>query len=124
MEAIGKKDENGNDYTVAQQVQQRPARTWFNRSIVERVTIRWDDRASWTQRQSAATLAVAQDPDPYKLFTHKTDSGVWYCSKLVWYVYRRATGRSLDPTWGFWVKPEDLYRSGNLRTVYDYTRTS
>lgn len=124
MEAIGKSREaDCSPVPEAEQVQERPARTWFDRAIVERTVVRYHPRATWTQRELAVSLARMQDPDPYSIFTRKTTHDKWYCSKLVWWVYRRAQGDNLDPDWGFWVTPDDLRRSGNLTTVLDYTRT-
>lgn len=123
MEAIGKKDDACIDIPQADQVQERPARTWFNRSVIQRTALRHDHQASWSQRATAVMIARVQNPDSYSIFTRKTEASLWYCSKLVWFAYRRATGRSLDPDWGFWVTPHDLTASGNLRTVLHYTRT-
>ncbi|MFN3596418.1 MAG: hypothetical protein ACK41D_04005 [Rubricoccaceae bacterium] len=106
----------------ADEVVERTARTWFGVPDLNYVKVRYHRRATWSERKAAIAIARAQDPDPYSVWTSKTNSDYWYCSKLVWYAYRYSTGDSLDSDWGFWVFPNDIENSGHLVTVYYFVR--
>ncbi len=116
MEAIG------TDYSRNDQVLERKAKTWFDTSGLRKALVLYHDQATWSEREQAVAIAKDQDPDPYDFWSLKTNDTEWYCSKLIWFAYRRATGDSLDPTWGFWVSPNDLEHSGHLTTVYHYEK--
>jgi uncharacterized protein YycO len=119
MEAIGERS------NAADEVIERAARIyWINEgNRVNHVMVRFHPNASWTERGAAISKARTEDPDPYNAFSPKWWDYSWYCSKLVWDAYGEVTGDDLDPNWGYWVMPEDLERSGHLRTAYHFVYT-
>jgi len=83
-----------------------PRMTWV---VCLRVTT-----ATPEERRLAAKLAEEEVGTSYDLnwFAEQEDGDTWYCSELVWGVYRRATGGRVDlerGTGAFGVSPDDLY---------------
>ena len=104
----------------SEEVIERSVRTyWMDESDPVDVRLMWDPQATTAQRNTAVSYARAQDPDTYWLGS-KITRHQWYCSKLVWRSYRRATGDDLDHDEGYYVYPRDIHYSGHVLTFYRF----
>lgn len=68
------------------------------------------------QAEASIAYCASQKGKGYNLFSSKTDTRSWYCSKLSWWGLKQATGVDVDTNGGFWVTPNDLYASTKLQT--------
>lgn len=73
-------------------------------------------------RAAAANYVKQQVGSPFFILAPKSDDGLWYCSKLVWYAYYRQ-GIDLDPFHNsYWIVP-DAFLSSPKTTLVSYAGT-
>jgi len=74
-------------------------------------------KASPEIRAAAAAYAKRQVGAPFFILAPKSDDGLWYCSKLVWYAYYR-NGIDLDSFHNsYWVVPDAILLSPKTTLV-------
>jgi uncharacterized protein YycO len=68
-------------------------------------------------RATAVNYVKQQVGTPFFILAPKSDDGLWYCSKLVWYAYYRK-GIDLDAFHNsYWVVPDALLSSPKTTLV-------
>jgi uncharacterized protein YycO len=73
-------------------------------------------------RAAVANYVKQQVGSPFFILAPKSDDGLWYCSKLVWYAYYRQ-GIDLDPFHNsYWIVP-DAFLSSPKTTLVSYAGT-
>lgn len=80
----------------------------------------WVPGVSYTKRIEAKDFCENQKGEPYTVFTSKTSTSSWYCSKLDWASYYHTSGLDLDADGGYWVWPVDLVND-NDTSVFAYS---
>jgi uncharacterized protein YycO len=73
-------------------------------------------------RAAAVNYVKQQVGSPFFILAPKSDDGLWYCSKLVWYAYYRQ-GIDLDPFHNsYWIVP-DAFLFSPKTTLVSYAET-
>ncbi len=83
---------------------------WKSRFISERAF--YVSGAAGSKYTNAARNAASRVGKPYAIYTSKTSTDKYYCSKLVWQAWR-GQGWDLDADGGYWVFPVDLERDAH-----------
>ncbi|HMV25835.1 MAG TPA: hypothetical protein PLH27_02985 [bacterium] len=112
MEAVGNRKHK------ADEVVSRPSDKYFFRSDLTYMKICYRENITIQQRSDITKYVVAQDPDPYSIWTSKDTGGKWYCSKLPWRAYKLKVGCNIDEDGGFWVTPFDIAGDASLKGSY------
>ncbi len=77
----------------------------------------WVSGADGADYDGAEGVAKAQLGEPYTIWTTKSNTSEWYCSKLVWYGWKQQ-GYELDHDGGTYVIPADLENDSQTTRFY------
>jgi hypothetical protein len=113
MEAVGDRPHHKEDEVVL-----RTSDKYFFKGDLNYMKICYRENITYQQRDAIRAYVVAQDPDPYSIWTSKDSGGKWYCSKLPWRAYKKKVGCSIDEDGGFWVTPFDIAGDASLKGSY------
>jgi hypothetical protein len=112
MEAVGNRKHK------ADEVVSRSSDKYFFRSDLTYMKICYRENITSQQRLAIRDYVLAQDPDPYSIWTSKHTGWHWYCSKLPWRAYKKKVGCNIDDDGGFWVFPFDIAGDSSLKGSY------
>lgn len=81
----------------------------------------WVPSVSSYLRTVAKNYCAAQNGEPYVLYSSKSNTSAWYCSKLCWASYKyTSANKDLDADGGYWVWPVDLVNDNNI-SIFAYS---
>jgi uncharacterized protein YycO len=64
------------------------------------------------EKERAVALAKSLQGKPFYLLASRESDSLFYCSKVVWYVYHQINpAYNLDPNGAYWVIPDKIVRS-------------
>ncbi len=73
-------------------------------------------RANPQQKKEAVSYCCSQVGAPFYILSPKTEDGLWYCSKLIWFAYLKQ-GIDLDPFNSYWVLPDAFVYSPYVQVL-------
>ncbi|HYF91615.1 MAG TPA: YiiX/YebB-like N1pC/P60 family cysteine hydrolase [Symbiobacteriaceae bacterium] len=72
-------------------------------------------------KQRAVERALALEGRPWYLLASRSSEELWYCSKIVWWVYAQE-GYDMDPDGPYWIVPDRIARSPLVEQIQPHGR--